>query len=1214
MALSRDVVIRLLGDADSAVKAQKAAADAAGVSAAAYRRAEREMDRQGKAAEAAARRQRETMDKVGRAAVGFGAGVTAALGLATRAAMEWESAWAGVSKTVSGTPAQMAKIEQGLRGLARVLPASHTEIAAVAEAAGQLGVQTDSIVSFTRTMIDLGETTNLTADEAATSLAQLMNVMQTAPEDVSRLGATLVDLGNKGASTESDILSMAQRIAGAGRLVGASESDVLALSNALASMGIDAELGGGAITRVFQRIYTATKDGGEALEGFARVAGLSAQDFATAFEKDPVAALDAFIQGLNDVEASGGNVVSTLRDLGIKGTQEMTVLLGMKGAGDLLSQSLDDGNRAWQENTALVEEAAKRYDTTAAKLEIARNGINEAGIEIGQVFLPILADLAEGVADVAGWFADLPGPIKEAVGGLAGIAGFAGLAGGAFLLLAPRIAETVKLFKELRSAGGLASTAMSGLGKAGAAAAGIIVLTTALRSLDEALAPTPPTVEKATKALLNMHGEIGNLDSLFADNSDNLTGYSADIDTFGEALLRITDPSNTERLNDFGSSLVGMGGAASLRRAREDIESLDQSLAFLVESGHPELAAEQYDTLTQAAKDNGVSVKELNELFPEYQKQLEGVANQQDVAAESARIQAENVARLRDDLDVSFGSLEGYAAALGLDKDATDELIQKSNELGESLGGFLDELGIYQGLLEEKKAADQEAAQATAQATKDQSDSWEDYVHDVDVSLDEYMARLEEQVKAQQDWQLNMLILAGKVSEGTLAELARMGPEGAPLVADLVNASDEELKRFDDITALRSKEATDAWGEQLTLAQPVLAQVAKIAGQDVVDSLAKQLQAGTITIADIARQYGISLAGGLNPILTGLGKPSITLTGNRVAGPGIVVRQADGGFGAEDHRAQIAPAGAWRLWAEPETGGEAYIPLAPGKRGRSLDIWRETGRRLNAFADGGFTSADDVPRPPSTSPFTFPISTPADATMGKEYAEAVAWLKENLVGLFGGLFGPSSPSPIGIGGLGPVAAAAREFVMRTWGITNIGGYSYRNIAGTGQLSDHALGKAIDVMIANYTSAAGIAQGNAVANWFVANPKAFGTKYVIWRDQINSGGGWGPYHNATGSNNDTLQHRDHVHVSFYKQGTSFVPEDGLAYLHRGERVVPAAQNRLPVGGGAAGGGPLNVTVQARVFVGSREITDIARVEATAVLGQHVRRETINGRSA
>src|SRR5690606_8515964 len=161
---------------------------------------------------------------------------TVAMGATVKAAMDWESAWTGVLKTVDGTPAQLAAVETGLRQLAKTLPASHQEIAAVAEAAGQLGVSTPGIVDFTKTMIDLGETTNLTSDEAATAIAQMANVMglklDGSTDDVQRFGATLVELGNNGASTEKDILMMSQRIAGAGALVGATSGEVLALSNA----------------------------------------------------------------------------------------------------------------------------------------------------------------------------------------------------------------------------------------------------------------------------------------------------------------------------------------------------------------------------------------------------------------------------------------------------------------------------------------------------------------------------------------------------------------------------------------------------------------------------------------------------------------------------------------------------------------------------------------------------------------------------------------------------------------------------------------------------------------------------------------------------------------------------------------------------------------------------------------------------------------------
>jgi hypothetical protein len=90
------------------------------------------------------------------------------------------------------------------------------------------------------------------------------------------------------------------------------------------------------------------------------------------------------------------------------------------------------------------------------------------------------------------------------------------------------------------------------------------------------------------------------------------------------------------------------------------------------------------------------------------------------------------------------------------------------------------------------------------------------------------------------------------------------------------------------------------------------------------------------------------------------------------ANGGVVDYYANGGIqrggvrhfadGAENHVAEIAPAGAWRMWAEPETGGEAYIPLAPAKRLRSRAIAEETIRRLGGdpqtiewHADGSIT-------------------------------------------------------------------------------------------------------------------------------------------------------------------------------------------------------------------------------------------------------------------
>ncbi|MDT2771971.1 phage tail tape measure protein [Enterococcus durans] len=144
--------------------------------------------------------------KVSSAGTALTIGVTAPLvagaTAVTTAAISWESAFAGVKKTNDevvdsngNVVYSYSDLEKGLRNLATQLPASHQEIANVAEAAGQLGIKTENVVSFTKTMIDMGESTNMSAETAATSLARLANITKLPQDKFSNLGAAIVDLG-----------------------------------------------------------------------------------------------------------------------------------------------------------------------------------------------------------------------------------------------------------------------------------------------------------------------------------------------------------------------------------------------------------------------------------------------------------------------------------------------------------------------------------------------------------------------------------------------------------------------------------------------------------------------------------------------------------------------------------------------------------------------------------------------------------------------------------------------------------------------------------------------------------------------------------------------------------------------------------------------------------------------------------------------------------
>ena len=361
-----------------------------------------------------------------------------ALGVASsKSAIDFESAFAGVEKTVDGTAEQMASLKQGIRDMSKEIPSSATEISAVAEAAGQLGIQTDNILGFSKVMIDMGNSTNLSSDEAATSLARFANITQMSQKDFNKLGSSIVDLGNNFATTESEIVDMALRLAGAGHQVGMSEGQILGLATALSSVGIEAEMGGSAMSKALVKMQNAVEMGsgklqtvlkklnmslrelelsaandsmgfkslcdsigmtstevkqlitaGTNLEDFASISGMSAEQFKKAWKDDATSALTSFIKGLGDAENKGESAITMLSEMGLTEVRLRDSLLRAANAGNLFNSAIETGTKAWGENVALTNEANKRYETTESKLKITINKLKDFGTTIGNKLLP----------------------------------------------------------------------------------------------------------------------------------------------------------------------------------------------------------------------------------------------------------------------------------------------------------------------------------------------------------------------------------------------------------------------------------------------------------------------------------------------------------------------------------------------------------------------------------------------------------------------------------------------------------------------------------------------------------------------------------------------------------------------------------------------------------------------------------------------------------
>ena len=358
----------------------------------------------------------EEVSKTGRElTTGLTAPLVASVGFITKAAVDYESAFAGVKKTVDETATVSYKnLSDGIRQMAKELPASAVEIANVAEVAGQLGIKAEDILTFSRTMIDMGESTNLSAEDAASSIAKIANILGLTSDEYKRFGSSVVDLGNNFATTERDIVEMTNRLAAGGKLAGLTAPEILGLATAMSSVGIEAEAGGTAMTQTLTAIGNAvsltTKDSADDLALIAKVAGTTSEEFQKAWKEKPAEALQAFIKGLNTAREQGANMDAILMKLGMTGIRQGNMLKSLALSSDKMSAAVARSNKAWKENTALTNEANKRYETTESQLKMFKNQVTDLAIEFGG---PLLKALREGLTAAKPWIDTLAKMAKQ---------------------------------------------------------------------------------------------------------------------------------------------------------------------------------------------------------------------------------------------------------------------------------------------------------------------------------------------------------------------------------------------------------------------------------------------------------------------------------------------------------------------------------------------------------------------------------------------------------------------------------------------------------------------------------------------------------------------------------------------------------------------------------------------------------------------------------
>jgi len=279
--------------------------------------------------------------------------------------IEFESAFAGVKKTVDATNAEFKQLEENLLNMSRRIPVAAKELAGIQEIAGQLGIKgVKNLTKFTEAIAKISVSTNLSQQSAAINFSRIASVINEPIENIEKMASSVVELGNNFEVQEDEILNFAQRIAAMGKLAKLTTADLFGVSAAFASVGVRAEAGGTAVNKVLLSLAKQGKTGSKALIDF-----------------------------IDQLQASGDKAAQKLEELGFKEARTQRAFLSLAGAGDKLEVALRLANDEFARGTALNIEAAKRFETTSSKVQLIKNNITILQKEIGDKLIPAFEKL-----------------------------------------------------------------------------------------------------------------------------------------------------------------------------------------------------------------------------------------------------------------------------------------------------------------------------------------------------------------------------------------------------------------------------------------------------------------------------------------------------------------------------------------------------------------------------------------------------------------------------------------------------------------------------------------------------------------------------------------------------------------------------------------------------------------------------------------------------
>lgn len=410
---------------------------------------------------------RYTLYDVQRTFLVAGLGLAAFNVITIKAAMDYETAMAQISRTSGIAGSALEAVRNQFIDLAQTIPTSFANLSEIGTLGGQLNIPAANLANFTKTVAQFTTTTNVAVEQSATAFGRLDALLPDVQGNYEALGSSILNVGINSVATETEIINTTNQIAAAGSQAGLAASEIIGLAASFASLGVAPEAARGTTIRFFSEINTALAEGGDNLEKFATLSGKSVSQFQSDWSQDAGGAFLELLDGMKQLGAEGTNVESVLRDMGITAVRDINALLKLSQNAEIVASNFGYAAEGFDEATQLGAAFEVQAATLASKLQVLANSVQAFFAEMGAGGIPVLGKIVDGLAGLVSFLTDLakvPAVQYAAalVGGLTALTAVLSLVGFALArttsaTIAFRTAIATMRYEALAATGGIAT-------------------------------------------------------------------------------------------------------------------------------------------------------------------------------------------------------------------------------------------------------------------------------------------------------------------------------------------------------------------------------------------------------------------------------------------------------------------------------------------------------------------------------------------------------------------------------------------------------------------------------------------------------------------------------------------------------------------------------------------------------------------------------------